>query len=310
MGTATYIPEMPSGVAQVDHYQGVAAEERKHKRRKALNQAKMQGLIKEATILNKSPFVLSLATGGLIQFQVPACPEGKEFSFYTVKPEETITFPRFTGNKEMRDKSVRASHDVSLLLPIEQVMQFRDSYFADGGFEGLKQGGIVIFEGAAKNLKKETIVRVPRWTYLDNERFITFDERVLGELLVDAEDQMRQKCLNVINQCNGWSDKGGQNLVNIQAREHQWADLAVRKGWISESPKWRHVHVRVEDQCPRCHDHYRSKTGVCKCNFVVDPFTAFMMSEISVDHVRMDTLTKEQWVKVKAEVERRKLARG
>jgi hypothetical protein len=109
----------------------------------------------------------------------------------------------------------------------------------------------------------------------------------------------------VIQECNTWKDQGGEKAKNIQRREHTIADYALRRKWIVESPSWRHAHVRIEDQCKRCGEHYKSRTGVCKCSFVMEPFLAFMSGEIASDHVRMQTLNKEEWAKVNAELKRR-----
>jgi hypothetical protein len=288
--------------------QGLAVTQRLEKRRKAIRQAEINGDIKPATILNLSPFDLSLGSG-LIQFTVPKCPTGKKFSSKTI--DVPLTPCGFTGNEEMADKTVRGKFRVFLILPIQQLMEFKLFYCGSGGEEeGVKQGGVIVFEGTMDGLTPASIVRTPRYMHEGKDRYLVYEEEKLGDLMAQEEENLRIKCLHVLEQAQRWADKGGLQVNNIQRAEHTWADYAVAKKIIPGSPKWRHVTIAQAQQCKRCGKQYVSVVGMCECGHVQEPFVAYMNSMVEKDHVRMGTLTAEEWKKVNAEEERRIKARG
>lgn len=302
---STDTPILPATAAEVNHYQGVAAEQRKALREEQLTRDELQGLNKSATLLNLSPFTLTLPTGGLIQWEIPPCPSGKDFSVFTLHARNTLWYPIYRGNEQMSDQSLRSRFDGKTVSPIEQLMEFKRAYYQDGGMDGLRQGGMVLFEGLPDKLDPRRLVRVPDWIYRKKNRYLTFSEHPLGELIEEGRQQLKDHCLAVIAQCDVWKDEGGMSAKNIQGRHRAIAKFALGMKWIDKAPLWVNARVEAADQCPRCGDQYRSRTGVCKCGYVVHPLQAYLSSEIKVDHVRMDALTKEDWAKVKAEEKRR-----
>jgi hypothetical protein len=268
----------------------------------------LSGDIKPASILNLSPFELSLPSG-LIQTKIPPCPPDKRFAEYTLN--NCISYPIYKGNQQMSDKSLQAKFDVNIVLPIQQLMEFKHYYMGEAQEDmASKQGGVVVFEGDAEGLTPKDEVRAPHFIFRKRNRYIVFENRVLGELVQEAEDVMHRRCMAVLEQATRWYDGEKAQRANIQYAEFTWHDFALRRQWITQALPWRNTSVRAEDRCPRCAKQYVSKTGVCECSFVFDPFAAYMHGEITIDHVRMGILTKGQWAKVKEEEKRRTEARG
>ncbi|HZR30086.1 MAG TPA: hypothetical protein VFA71_15010 [Terriglobales bacterium] len=287
---------------------GQSAGERIGKRQKLLRTLELQGGIKPATILNLSPFDLQVHSG-LINYTIPGAKEGQQFAHLTVT--NVLTYPIYKGNTEMSDKRIKAEWDVKAILPIEQLMEFHRSYSADLGFEGVAQGGIVVFEGDASALKdKNAVVRVPRYHYEGQDRYLVYSEEPLADLILSADEQLRTRALTEIHVAQGYYDQGDAQRRNIGRTEHMWADFALRRKWINAAPVWRHTQIRVEDSCEKCGKQYVSKTGVCSCGYVRHPLIAFKNGEIGADHVRMDTLTTDEWKQVREIEARRKKARG
>lgn len=267
-----------------------------------------RGDIKPATLLNLSPFELVI-NSGLIPYKIAACPPDKRFHAHTVTTARS--YPVYKGNEQMSDHSIRKKWDVNILLPVQQLMEFKHSYVGESEEDnGVKQGGVVVFEGSAEDVNPKTEVRIPYFIFRKNNRYIAYETRNLGESVQEAEAMMKIKCMAVLEQASRWHDSKEKQGANIQFAEHTWHDFALRKQWITQALPWRNSTVRSEDRCPRCGDQYVSKTGVCKCSFVFDPLTAYMQGEILIDHVRMNTLSKAQWDKVRAEQKRREEARA
>jgi hypothetical protein len=303
MGTT--IIDHPVLPAEIQQSLGHAAQQRVAIRETKLTDLELRGEIKPATILNRSPFELKVETG-LWSYVVPPRPDGKPFSHHTITG--TVSYPIYKGNMEMSDKSLRANYDVNILLPIVQAMEFKFWYIGVTDEDKVfKQGGVVVFEGDMEGLTPKSEVRVPQFTFKKGRRYMTFSTRVLKDMLDEADEQMRMRCMAVLEQAGHWADDPKQR-ANIQRAEHTWADFALKMNWIQTPVAWRNTQVRAEDCCPRCNVPYVSKTGMCKCSYVYDPFVAFMSGEITQDHVRLQTLNAEQWKKVKAEIERRQKA--
>ena len=281
---------------------GQAAQERLRLRERKITELELRGEIKPATILNRSPFPLKVETG-LWDYQCPARPFDKPFSSLTVTG--TRSLPIYRGNQEMSDKSLRARYDVKILLPVEQLMEFKHWYVGETDEDRLvKSGGVVVFEGSLAGLKPGDLVRVPEFVFRKGERYLRFVDRTLKDMLAEADEQLYNHCHAVLMEANHDADDP-QKRKNIQKYQHIVADFMLHMKQIQNAPSWRNVQFKAEDCCPRCNAQYVSKTGMCKCSYVVDPLLAFMSGEISVDHVRMNTLTAEQWKKSKAEQARR-----
>lgn len=300
---------LPAPIAQLQASIGESARARVDLLETKMNELHFRGDIKPATILNMSPFVLDL-NSVLIPHKIPAVPKGKKFS--TTIVETCRNYPIFKGNQEMSDKSLRAKWEVNVILPVMQVMEFRHYYMGETeDEEGTKQGGVIVFEGEFEELKPTTKVRAPYFIFQKRNRYITYKEAELGDLCVHAERVMKLKCMNVLDEAMRQYDLGNQHRANIQKPEHMWHDFALEKGWIKTAMPWRNTQPgNVDNRCPRCQDPYLSKTGVCKCSYVVDPLTAYLSGEILVDHVRMNTLSAAQWAKVKDEQKKRDEARA
>jgi len=293
---------LASGGAPDFSHLGAAATERLRIRERKITELELRGEIKPATILNRSPFPLKVETG-LWDYQVPARPFDKPFSSLTVTG--TRSFPIYRGNQEMSDKSLRARYDVKILLPVEQLMEFKHWYVGETDEDRLvKSGGVVVFEGSLSGLKPGDLVRVPEFVFKKGERYLRFVDRTLKDMLAEADEQLYNYCHAVLMEANHDADDP-QKRKNIQKYQHIVADFMLHMKQIQNAPSWRNVQFKAEDCCPRCNAQYVSKTGMCKCSYVVDPLLAFMSGEISVDHVRMNTLTAEQWKKAKAEQARR-----
>ena len=287
---------------------GQSAQERLRIRERKITELELRGEIKPATILNRSPFPLKVETG-LWDYQVPPREfPGKPFASLTVTG--TRSFPIYRGNQEMSDKSLKARYDVKILLPVEQLMEFKHWYVGETEEDRLmKSGGVVVFEGSMDGIKPTSVVRVPEYVFRKGERYLRFVDRVLKELLDEADEQLYNHCHAVLMEANHDADDP-QKRKNIQRYQHTVADFMLQMKQIQNAPAWRNVQFKAEDCCPRCNAQYVSKTGMCKCGYFVDPFLAFMSGEeISTEHVRMNTLTKEQWSKVKTEQTRRDEAR-
>jgi hypothetical protein len=287
---------------------GQAAQERLRQRERRITELELRGEIKPATILNRSPFPLKVETG-LWDYVVSAreFPE-KPFSALTVTG--TRSLPIYRGNQEMSDKSLRSKYDVKILLPVEQLMEFKHWYVGETQEDRLvKSGGVVVFEGSMQDIKPASIVRVPEYVFKKGERYLRFVDRQLKEMLDEADEQLYNHCHAVLMEANHDADDP-QKRKNIQRYQHTVADFMLQMKQIQNAPAWRNVQFKSEDCCPRCNAQYVSKTGVCKCSFVVDPFLAYMESEIAIDHVRMGKLTPAQWKKVNEEEARRKKAQG
>lgn len=304
---ATPAIERPMIPSAIQESVGQAARARLDILDQKMTELEFRGDIKPATILNLSPFVLDLASG-LIPYKIPACPADKPFHAHVVTT--CRSYPIYKGNQQMSDKSLQAKYDVNILLPIQQLMEFKHFYIGESQEDvAFKQGGVVIFEGDADGLKPDTEVRAPSFVFRKRNRYIVFEMVPLKELVQSATEIMRQRCMASLDQASRWYDNEKQR-ANIQRAEHTWHDFALRKQWITSALAWRNVQAPESSRCPRCAQQYVSKTGVCKCSFVYEPFTAYMQGEITVDHVRMNTMSKAQWEKVKTEQKRRDEARA
>lgn len=304
MSTSVALPEP---VRQIQEGLGQAARARLDILDQKMTELEIRGDIKPATLLNLSPFKLSLSSG-LIPYEIPPCPADKRFGAYTVTT--CRSYPIYKGNQQMSDKSLQAKYDVNIVLPIQQLMEFKHYYMGEAQDDlATKQGGVVVFEGEADGLKPDSEVRAPYFLFRKRNRYITFENRILSELIKESEKVMKGRCMFSLDQASRWFDNEKQR-ANIQRAEHTWHDFALRKQWITAALPWRNTQVRVEDRCPRCSQQYTSKTGVCKCSYVHDPYVAYMSGEILIDHVRMNVLNKGQWDKVKAEQKRRDEARA
>jgi hypothetical protein len=284
---------------------GLTAQQLVYIKETKLTDLELRGEIKPATILNRSPFELKVETG-LWGYTVPPRPEGKSFSHHTITG--TVSYPIYKGNQEMSDKSLHAKYDVNILLPIVQAMEFKFWYVGVTEEDRLfKQGGVVVFEGDMEDLTPKSVVREPRFIFRKGRRYMNFVDRVLKDLLDEADEQMKRYCMAVLEEAGHWADDPKQR-ANIQRAQHTWADFALKMNWIQHPVPWRNTQIRAEDCCPRCDAQYVSKTGMCKCSYVYDPFVAFMAGEITHEHVRMQTLDAEKWKKVKIEIDRRQKA--
>jgi hypothetical protein len=285
---------------------GAAAHERLRIRERKITELELRGEIKPATILNRSPFPLKVETG-LWDYVVPPRPFDKPFSSLTVTG--TRSFPIYRGNQEMSDKSLRAKYDVKILLPVEQLMEFKHWYVGETDEDKLvKSGGVIVFEGNLEGIKPASVVRVPEYVFRKGERYLRFIERELKEMIDEADEQLYNHCHAVLIEANHDADDP-QKRKNIQKYQHTVADFMLHMKQIQNAPSWRNVQFKAQDCCPRCNAQLVTKTGMCKCSYVVDPLVAFMSGEIEFEHVRMNTLTGEAWKKAKAEQERRMKAR-
>ena len=287
---------------------GQAAAERVAKRRKLIRGLELEGKNKPATILNLSPFPLRVAPG-LISFEVPACPKDKEFMVRTIKIP--LTFPVYRGNTEMSDKRIKPEYDVNPVLPVQQIMEFLRGYSRDTGFQGVAHGGIVVYEGDAKVLEhRDDVVRVPRYMQEGTDRFLVFDEKPLAQEIAKAFQELKEKGLQMMHEASTYFDQGSDARRNIDPHTHfVWVDWLLHKKLITKAPVWRNTVIEDRDRCEQCGDQYVSQTGMCKCGYVKEPFKAFEKGLITADHVRMDTLTKEEWKQVKAIQEKREANR-
>jgi|CZLA01.1.fsa_nt_gi hypothetical protein len=305
------LPEDANILATGDHLVnlnnlGQAAQERLRLRERRITELELRGEIKPGTILNRSPFTLRVESG-LIQYTVPPRPKGKPFSILTITG--TRSFPIYRGNQEMSDKSLRGKYDVKVLLPVEQLMEFKHTYIGETEEDRLvKAGGVIIFEGDMEGVTPKSTVRVPEFVFRKGERYLRFRDQLLKELIDEADAQMKNRCMAVLIQADTWADDP-KTRANIQDNERIWADFAFEQQWIPAARAWRNTVIRPEDSCPRCNAQYVSKTGMCKCSYVVNPLLAYMSGEIAVDHVRLNTLSAEDWKKVNAEQKRRDDAR-
>jgi hypothetical protein len=308
MATSSVIIEQPIVPDAIKQSLGQAAASRLDILEQKMTALQLNGDIKPATMLNLSPFTLSLASG-LIQYKIPPCPPDKRFATHTVTG--CISYPIYKGNQQMSDKSIQAKFDVNIVLPIQQLMEFKHYYMGEAQEDlATKQGGVAVFEGDGDALNPKSEVRAPYFVFRKRNRYIVFETRILGELVQEAEDVMKRRCNAVLDQATRWYDGEKGQRANIQFAEYTWHDFALRKQWITQALPWRNTSIRTEDRCPRCAKQYVSKTGICECSFVFDPFKAYMEGEIVMEHVRMNTLTKGQWVKVKEEQKRRDEARA
>lgn len=286
---------------------GQAAYARVMLREEKLTDLEIRGEIKAATIINRSPFELKVETG-LWDYTVPARPFDKPMSFKTITSCRCV-FP-FRGNQEMSDKSLQQRFDCKVLLPCHQAMEFKSWYVGESDEDRmLKQGGVVVFEGTMEGVTPSTLVRVPEFVYRKGKRYLKFTERTLKELLAEADEQMYHHFEMALEEASHDADDPAKRK-NITRKHHTIADFMLAMKKIQGPPSWRNSPINVKDTCKRCNQQYVSTTGVCKCGFAMEPFIAYMAGEIDVDHVRMNTLTKEQWDKVKAEEEKRKAARA
>ena len=286
---------------------GQSAATRVALREEKLTELEIRGEIKPATILNRSPFVLRVETG-LWGYTIPARPFDKPFGSYTVTVPLFVSMYR--GNQEMSDKSLQQKFDGKILLPCHQAMEFKHWYGGETSEDRmLKQGGIIVFEGGLEEITANSKVRVPEFIYRKGKRYLRFVDAVLKELIAQADEQMYHHFDVVLeNAGHDWDDP--QKRKNITRYHHVVADFMLAMKRISEPPPWRNSRVDPKSTCPRCSQQYVSRTGVCKCSYVHDPLLAFMSAEIGIDHVRMNSLTAEDWVKVRAEEQRRQNSRG
>jgi len=297
-------PILPSVVQQ---NLGMSASARVQMRLDKIYELELRGEIKPATIINRSPFELKVETG-YWDYSVPPRPSGKPFSSLTVTG--TRAFFPYRGKEEMSDHSTHDRFDCGILLPVHQLMEFKTCYVGlNDGDKNFKQGGVIVFEGDLEGITPKSTVRDPSWVFKGKKRFLKFSDRILGDLIEEADAQMKHRCMVILDQADHWADDP-KTRANIQRPERVWADFAFEQKWITAPKAWRNTVTRPEDSCPRCGAQYVSKTGMCKCSYVVDPLLAFLSGEILVDHVRLQTLKAEDWKKINAEQERRNKARS
>lgn len=286
---------------------GQSAAARVALREERLTELEIRGDIKPATIVNRSPFELKVETG-LWSYTVPPRPAGKPFSAHTITG--CIWVPFYKGNQEMSDKSLQPRFDGKILLPFHQALEFKHWYVGQGDEDRLlKQGGVIVFEGTMEGINANSTVRVPEFIYRKGKRYPKFTERLFKELVLEADNQMFHHFGVVLEEAGHMADDP-QMAKNIQRYHHTVADFMLAQQKIEAPPKWRNSPIQAGATCKRCNQQYVSKTGICKCGNVQEPFVAYMNSEIEIDHVRMKSLTKEEWAKVNIEEARRKDARG
>ena len=208
---------------------GVAATERNKLRERELTRLELRGEIKPATVLNRSPFPLECVNSPW-DYIVPARQSGKPYGIKIVASTRTVF--RFTGNREMSDHSVRGHHEPKIILPIEQAMEF--SFFYNGlSSEDFysKPGGVIVFEGTMEGITPKSTVRVPRYIFKKGERYLKFEDMLLGDLVKQTDEQMRNRCMAVLEQADVWADDP-KTRANIQNNERVWADFAFEQKWI------------------------------------------------------------------------------
>jgi hypothetical protein len=276
-------------------------------REEKLTELEIRGDINPATILNRSPFPLKVETG-IWDYVVPPRPFDKPFSYYTVRTCRCV-FP-YRGNQEMSDKSLQQRFDCKVLLPVHQVMEFKQTYVGQSDEDRLlKQGGVVVFEGTLEGVTGSSTVKVPTFVYRKGKRYLKFVDGLLKDLIAEADEQMFNHYGLVLEEVShDWDDPAKRK--NIQRPHHIIADFMLNMKKIEAAPPWRNSPIHAKDSCKRCGAQYVSKTGVCKCGYVQEPLVAYMASEIEIDHVRMKTLSKDEWEKVHKEQARRNEAMG
>jgi len=299
--------ETKTGVAVQLQNLGQAAAARVALREEKLTELEIRGDVKPATILNRGPFELKVETG-LWSYTCKPRPFDKPFSFLTVV--NPICVPIYKGNQEMSDRSLQQRYDMKVLLPCHQLMEFKHWYVGESDEDKtLKQGGIVVFEGAMQGVTGATTVRVPEFVYRKGKRYLRFTDGVLKDLIAEQDEQMYHHFATVMDDAgHDWEQP--EKRRNITRYHHTVADFMLAMKRIQQAPPWRSAQIQAKDMCKRCGAQYVSATGVCKCGYVHDPFTAYMTSEITADHVRMNSLSSEEWVKVNVEEKRRAEARG
>lgn len=300
-------PPTPSIPGIENH--GQASNELVHLRNKWLHEQKIRGLLQPATLLNLGPF--SLQVTAPIDFRIPPCPHDKDFAVYVRR--NAITLAKYMGAREQHDQSIRHIREIKGILPAEQLMEFKRAYSMDGGQEGVAYGGLVIFEGDPKaiGIDSDTIVKTPYYEQVGADRYLMFREELLGDLIEGADAELKMKAMNMLRDGQSYADGNEDQRRNLTPDFHVWADFALRKKWISKLPAWRTAEATsITELCQKCGDRYVSQTGVCKCGYVRDPVKAYEVSEIGLDHVRMASLSADQWKRVKEVEAARKSARG
>lgn len=309
MATTPFVPEL-SAPSQITEKYGALAADCQHKRRKLLHELKIRGLLKPSTLLNLGPFPLRVDHGH-IPHAIPPCPKGKDFAVHTI--DHARTYVIYASSRPQEDQSIKHIFDVKAILPVEQHMEYMRAYSMDSSQQGVSFGGIVVFEGRPDLITLPDVkVMQPYYDNQGRDRFLMFREVYLAEYIAEAGESLRTKCMAMIQEGNTLADGNEDQKRSLAGGDYYvWADFAVQKGYVNGAPKWRSTtYSAPEDNCDKCGERFVSKTGVCKCGYVRYPFVAFMKNEIPHNHVRMDSLTSDEWAQVKEEQERRKKARG
>jgi hypothetical protein len=263
-----------------------------------------------AVVLNLNWSQLKVENGH-IQYVVGACDHDKDFASYEI--ETPRTFTQYRASREGLNGIMERDYDLFALSPVEQALEFYEVY-TTGRQTGRPLGGVVVFEGTKRQLLGDgkQKVRVPYITLSRNgkQRVVKFREVVLAKLIEDARAMQRVKTMEMIAEGQRFYDDNGPKNSNLTDEHRNYARLAYKMKWITKLPDFCSESTTAANLCNGCGNEYKSKTGKCQCGHVMYPLLAYEQSVIEYTHVRMDSLTPEEWKKAKALKDKRDKARA
>lgn len=294
---------MPEGLSPI---YGAKASANQEKRLELILQKENEGGWPAAMILNLNPFPMKIEHG-LIQYIVPACKPGKDFE--AKKIDTPRIYMQYRATHEVSQGVGQRDYDAKAISPIEQAMEFF-SVYSTGSDTERPLGGIVVFEGTEEHLQDPRAkVRVPFIQMRGKFKLLRFREELLTALIIQARELQRMKTLEMIQMGQTYFDDPQRK--NLLTDEHRtYAQFALDKRWIQTLPVWNSARSTEAPICNACGAEYVSKVGQCKCGYVADPLLAYKEAVISYDHVRMDSLTEEQWKEARGIKAKRDKARG
>lgn len=263
---------------------------------------------KHAVVLNLNPFILKVENGH-IQYIVDACADDKDFAAYEI--ENPRIYAQYRGSSENMVGGIDRDYDLLMISPVEQALEFHDTY-SSGIATQRPMGGVIVFEGTRKDLAGggNLKVREPYITLNRNGkvRVVRYREVLLSKLITDAREKQRIKTMEKIAEGQKYYDDPKQR-GNLDNEHRTFARLAYRQKWITKLPEFCGESTTQANLCNGCGNEYKSKTGKCQCGHVMYPLLAYEQSVIEFTHVRMDSLTPEEWKKAAAIKAKRDKAR-
>ena len=113
-----------------------------------------------------------------------------------------------------------------------------------------------------------------------------------------ADSRLVVYCRQLKKNADGeWNSPNHANARNIHPPHRQAARILHDRGLLTELPPWMSGDIEISDvtaDCPSCRAKTKKDQAVCSCQFILDPYQAFMLGAIDEFHAALERLTRKQ----------------